>query len=332
MTGYEAPQVALITARVLVFLSHALLFGLVPIGLFVLRPAFATATSKGVRREYVSQRAESLLVIALIMAFLGTAFGVLNQVLEDASLRGEPVGSRSFRAVLETSFGQWHALRAPLIVAVGILVVGRARKWLLPGNLGPESEAPRRWWAVWFLLSTALLATISLSGHAAGQERRALAVANDLCHLVAGSTWITGIVGLTYLLPGAWSRGDEHAQLALMAPAVDRFSRVAYWSIMIVTATGVIQSLQHLGALADLFGTSYGRALLVKLAAFVSIVALGSLNHYRMRSRLLLALEAGVPTPDQRLLRRNLTAELCLGLALIVATAFLVGFPPPSQR
>ena len=330
MTGHDVPQVALVTARFLVFISHALLFGLVPIVLLVLRPACAAAAIEGARRQIVARRAESLTIIAVIVAFLGTAFGVYNQALEDASLRGVPVGSRSFRAVLETSFGQWHALRAPLLLAIGVLLVGRARTWLLPSTHGSGSEAPRRWWIVWVVLAGALLATISLSGHAAGQERRVLAVANDFSHLAAGATWITGIVGLTYLLPGAWPPRDENRQLAVLAPAVDRFSQVAFWSIMIVTVTGVIQSLLHLGAIGDLFGTNYGRALVVKLAAFSFIVGLGARNHYRMRNRLLLALEAGKPTPDQRILRRNVTAELGLGVTLIVATAFLVGFPPPG--
>ena len=335
MTEHAVPLGVLVAARFVVFLSHALLFGLVPIALLVLRPAFAAAAIEGVRRDLVARRAESLMMIALTVALLGAALGLLNQALENANLRGVSLGLRSFEAVLATSPGQLHVLRAPLILALGVLLMGRGRSWLLAGTAGPEAAAPRRWWAVWLILAAALLATVSRSGHAAGHEWQAVAVTNDLCHLAAGAAWITGIVGLTYLLPGAWRGRDEHAQLSLLAPAVDRFSRVAFWSIMVVVVTGVINSLLHLGAFGDLFGnlfdTDYGRSLVVKLSVFVFILALGGLNHFRLRMRLLQALETGEPTRHRRALLRNVAAELALGLILIVATSFLVSFPPPPD-
>ena len=332
MTEHAVPLGVLVAARFIVFLSHALLFGLVPIALLVLRPAFAAAAIEGVRRDLVARRAESLMMIALIVALLGAALGLLNQALENADLRGVSLGLRSFEAVLATSPGQLHVLRAPLILALGVLLMGRGRSWLLAGTAGPEEAvAPRRWWAVWLILAAALLATVSRSGHAAGHEWQAVAVTNDVCHLAAGAAWITGIVALTYLLPGAWRGRDEHAQLSLLAPAVDRFSRVAFWSIMVVAVTGVINSLLHLGAFGNLFDTDYGRTLVVKLSVFVFILALGGLNHFRLRMRLLQALETGEPTRHRRALRRNVAAELALGLILIVATSFLVSFPPPPD-
>jgi putative copper export protein len=331
MTEHAVPLGVLVAARFIVFLSHALLFGLVPIALLVLRPAFAAAAIEGVRRDFVARRAESLMMIALIVALLGAALGLLTQALDDADLRGVSLGLRSFEAVLATSPGQLHVLRAPLILALGVLLMGRGRSWLLAGTAGPEAAAPRRWWAVWLILAAALLATVSRSGHAAGHEWQAVAVTNDVCHLAAGAAWITGIVGLTYLLPGAWRGRDEHAQLSLLAPAVDRFSRVAFWSIMVVIVTGVINSLLHLGAFGNLFDTDYGRTLVVKLSVFVFILALGGLNHFRLRMRLLRALESGEPSRHRRALRRNVAAELALGLILIVAASFLISFPPPPD-
>jgi copper transport protein len=331
MTEHAVPLGMLVAARFIVFLSHALLFGLVPIALLVLRPAFAAAAIEGARRDLVARRAESLMMIALIVALLGAALGLLTQALENADLRGVSLGLRSFEAVLATSPGQLHVLRAPLILALGVLLMGRGRSWLLAGTAGPEAAAPRRWWAVWLILAAALLATVSRSGHAAGHEWQAVAVTNDVCHLAAGAAWITGIVGLTYLLPGAWRGRDEHAQLSLLAPAVDRFSRVAFWSIMVVIVTGVINSLLHLGAFGNLFDTDYGRTLVVKLSVFVFILALGGLNHFRLRMRLLQALETGEPSRHRRALRRNVAAELALGLILIVAASFLISFPPPPD-
>jgi hypothetical protein len=88
MMEHAVPLGVLVAARFIVFLSHALLFGLVPIALLVLRPAFAAAAIEGVRRDFVARRAESLMMIALTVALLGAALGLLNQALENADLRG----------------------------------------------------------------------------------------------------------------------------------------------------------------------------------------------------------------------------------------------------
>jgi copper transport protein len=329
--GHEVPELALWSARLLVYLAHALLFGLVPVTLLVLRPAFASAnlsdTDVG---DTLVRRTKIIVLASLLAAVTGTLLTFLNNVLEDASLRDVGLGFGSVERVLASSFGQWQALRLPLLIAIGILLLGRTSTWLLGGTGTREGPAPRRWWAAWTVLSAALLLTIPFSGHAGGHDLRATAVANDFSHLGFGATWIAGIVALSYLLPGGWGRGSKEIPLSLLAPAVDRFSRVAFWSIAAVVVTGTINAVLHIGAFAPLFDSGYGRRLLLKVGAVILILGFGAMNHFFLRARLNESLRSGHASKHAPALRRNVRAELLLGVAVIAATSWLVGSPPPA--
>jgi copper transport protein len=327
----EFPGLALWGARLLVYLSHALLFGLVPVTLLVLRPAFASANLSGdVAGDLLLRRTKVVVIASMVGAVTGTLLIFMNNALEDASLRDVGVGLGSFERVLASSFGQWQALRLPLVAAIGILLLGRTGTWLLAGTTGKDVAAPRRWWVAWMILSAALLLTIPFTGHAGGHDLRTTAVVNDFCHLGFGATWISGIVTLSYLLPGGRRPGGEGVPLSLLAPAVDRFSHVAFWSIIAVVVTGTINAVLQVGAFARLFDTSYGRTLLLKLSVVTFILAIGAVNHFILRARLNESLHAERPSKHAVILRRNVRTELFLGVTVIGTTSWLVGSAPPA--
>lgn len=311
-----------------VFASHALIFGLVPVFVLVLRPAVAEAQLGPVGRARVGRRAEGLAVAALLIAVVGAGYALVNQAVEAADLAGEPLGGHAFSLVMQTQFGAWHLARFPVCLALTALLVGRIRMWALASG---EGSAPARWWVLWVLLSVALLVSVSMAGHAAASDVPILAVPNDVVHLAAGATWLTGVVALTWLLPAAWARGDDLAQLRVVAPAVDRFARVALGAIAIVVATGVVNALTHLGlSPGDLIRTSYGRALSIKLVGVAGIVGLGAVNHFVARRRLLAGLAARRPVRDQTTLRRAVAVEVLLAAFVLGVTGVLVGLAPPE--
>jgi copper transport protein len=83
-------------------------------------------------------------------------------------------------------------------------------------------------------------------------------------HLLAMAVWLGG---LTALLTVLYRSPD------LDAAPVARFSRLAFASVTVLVVTGVYQSWRGLGSWNALTGTSYGRVLLVKLAAVVLLLA-----------------------------------------------------------
>ncbi|MEW5927546.1 MAG: CopD family protein, partial [Gemmatimonadota bacterium] len=106
------------------------------------------------------------------------------------------------------------------------------------------------------------------------------------------------------------------------AALVRAFSPVALAGAGIAAATGVASALFHLGAPAELWGTGYGRALLVKLA-LLALAALAGLRNWRVVTP---RLEGDA---DARDLRRTVALEVAAGVLVVLATAVLVALPPP---
>jgi putative copper export protein len=95
-------------------------------------------------------------------------------------------------------------------------------------------------------------------------------------------------------------------------------------SIGVVAATGIVNGFLHVGAAGDLYGSGYGRALVLKVLLFFGIAALGGINHFVLRDRM----RRGAPVDAERArrqFRRTIAAELAIGVALFGMTAVLVG-------
>lgn len=314
--------------RFTVFASQAFLFGLIPILLLVLRPAYARLPDDGgwrAGRARVALRLEGLVRACLLAAATATALVLLLQTALVSEISEVEVSWDGLTSVLQTTFGQWQALRLPLLAGLAVLLMGSIRSSSLAGT-GDGGRAPGPvWWWSWGALSAMLLATSTLSGHAMVATPRSVAIPNDILHLLSGSTWFAGIVILAIVLPDAWLRKEPPARLLLLAPAVVRFSYLALVSIGIVGTTGLVNGFLHVGALEDLWMTGYGRAVVAKLMLLGMILMIGGINHLYVREKLRRAVEDGVDTEARRIFRKTIAAELVIALGLMAATGLLVG-------
>lgn len=327
----ELRSVALPLLRFSVFASHAVLFGLVPILLLVVRPAFAGLGPEwDAGRRRLAERFEGLVTAALLGSIVATGLVLLLQSALVSELGTGEISEDSFLSVLETSFGQAVALRVPLLVGLAVILVGRVRNWSLqPAGAGAPSPL---WWIAWAGFALGLFATSTYSGHATVADPRDLALANDLVHQLSSAIWFTGVVLLAVLLPDGWLGRDKVDRLELLSPAVSRFSRVAFISIAIVAVTGTANSLLHVEALDDLWDSGYGRAVGTKIVLFLGILALGGFNHYRVRRRLEDARVERTTTEAQGLFRRAIAAELAIALSVMATTGLLVGLSRTRQQ
>ena len=81
----------------------------------------------------------------------------------------------------------------------------------------------------------------------------------------------------------------------------------------------------------DLWDTAFGRAIAIKAALVVVLLALGALNRRRTLPRLQRAAAEGAsPGGAGVLLRRTLRAEVALGVAALAVTGALAGYPPAT--
>ncbi len=305
------------------FTANAIIIGVVPICILVLRPAFAavdaTVWQDGKRR--LARRLEDLVQSALVASATATVIGILLQLAVLAGADGE-ISGESLTTLAATPFGRAYLLRLPLLAGLSVLLLNRVRDSALAG-IGDDSKAPSHaWWGAWVGLGTILLATSSFTGHAAVGRPRVLSIGNDIIHLLSGAAWFSGIVVLAALVPFAWRRTDESHRAELLTPLVVRFSKVAVVSIAIVTVTGTINSLFNVAHLRDLIGSGYGIALSAKLVLFLGILALGAINHQYVRTRLERRERV---TSVARLFRKLIAFELAFGLAVMGATGVLTG-------
>ena len=316
-------SIAFSVTRFTSFTAHAVIFGLIPISVLVLRPAFLGLDREGWHeaRKALGRRLEDVLQACLVASATATVIGILLQVAILAGDDGE-ITAASFTSLAETPFGRAYLIRLPLLAGLLVLLLHRVKEsaLALPGD---EQKLPTRaWWGVWLGLATVLIATSSFSGHAAVGQPRALSIGNDILHLLSGATWFTGIIVLAGLLPRAWRKKDEVERFELMRPVVVAFSKVALVSIAIVAITGTINSLFDIAELNDLVDAGYGIALSVKLVFFLGVVALGAVNHFYIRRKL----EHGSKdAPVAALFRRLLAIELALGLSIMGVTGALTG-------
>ena len=174
------------------------------------------------------------------------------------------------------------------------------------------------------LAAGAVLLVPGAAGHAAQTAPRALALALDWLHLVAGSLWVGGLIGLLVL----WRSLPAARRLAGLAVCVPRFSNVAFGSVMVLFGSGVGASVLHLPTLASLWQTSYGQAIIVKASLLLCAILVASGNLLRTVP----ALSRAEPPPSAAiLLRRLVSVEVLLVAAAVAVAAVLSSLPPPPK-
>jgi copper transport protein len=174
------------------------------------------------------------------------------------------------------------------------------------------------------LAAGATLLVPGLAGHAAQTSPRGLAVLFDWLHLVSGSLWVGGLLGLLLL----WRSLPAASRTAGLVVAVPRFSNTALVSVLVLIGSGTGASVLHLPTLASLWQTSYGQALLVKIALLAAALLLAAANLLRTKPRL------GRPEVGEgaaRLLRRLVAGETLLVAGAVFAAAVLSSLAPPSK-
>ena len=249
-------------------------------------------------------------LLTLLAAWAGALVFVAlaGIVLQGAKAGGYGLGDAlrwsSISAVLDTRFGRaWSFQAAAAALAVLLALAARTRPSLIPALVAAGA---------------ALVMAPSLSGHAGSGSR--LAAVADLAHLAAAAVW-TG--GLALVFVALLVVGSQRWQLA--AIAVPRFSRLAVASVAVLITAGVINAYEELDSWSELWETTYGRLLLVKLALVVPLLALGAYNNRYSVPRL----RSAAARPDERRrFLRTAAGELALVVGILAVTAALVSEPP----
>lgn len=203
----------------------------------------------------------------------------------------------------------WEAgLRSPrgtsaLLSVLGAVLVGA----------GATSEPSRR--RAWLVAGiAALTASALVSGHAATASPRGLAQAALALHVLGAAFWAGSLVALALLLMGS----PRQAVLR----GLQRFSGLALIAIPMFALAGVVLAVLELDS-PDLWGTSYGRWILVKVCLLMTLLVVATANRWRWMPLVLAGDAVALGT-----LRRNVTIEIVLIAGAIGAAALLAQTPP----
>ena len=136
----------------------------------------------------------------------------------------------------------------------------------------------------------ALLATVTLTGHAVSGDLVPLAMLTDLVHLVGVSVWLGGLALLVVAVlrvPGAAAGDDDDADEVLddRFAVVDRFSQVAFGAVVAIVVSGVVQGWRQVGGDDALTETTYGRLLVVKVLLVAAMLVAAAFSRSWVRQR-----------------------------------------------
>ena len=216
--------------------------------------------------------------------------------------------------VSETRFGQVSLVRlaAAALLAASMPMLSRT------ADRGP-------WRAGAVVLAIAVLIGPAWTGHAGATPGIAgeFPLAADALHLLAAGAWLGGLPPLAMLLATAW-RHKEPRWAAVTAIAVQRFSLLGVISVSTLLASGIANSWYEVGTLNNLFATSYGQLVVIKIGLFAAMIILASINRFYLTPRLTTA-------GTVRRLYHSCLAETGLGFAAVVVVGFLGAMAPASH-
>ncbi len=165
--------------------------------------------------------------------------------------------------------------------------------------------------AEWSTVPVVVLAVLALLarpifGHMSQQLLGSMMVA---VHTLAAAVWLGVLAAMALKLRarGAWA----------LALAV--YSRLAWWAVWILAASGTVNAAVRIGSVTALFDTGYGRIMLAKTVTLIVLVALAR----KLRMTWLVSAAAHRTGADESILRASIhvcTITVAFGLAAALAT------------
>ncbi len=239
---------------------------------------------------------------ASLSAWVWTAVSLAMVPLTMADLNGRPLGQAINAAVVQEGIQGFPNVRGYLICAgIAVLIALLSRVILRPG-----------WAAVLMIAAITGLLPQALSGHASGSADHDVAVDTMIFHLVGISLWIGGLLAFLGLVR------QNVGNLPVIAR---RYSSLALVAFIAVGISGIANAWIRLTYISDLWSTAYGRLVVLKAVALITLGLIG----YAHRRRSLPAIARGKRRP---LVRLATVEVLIMGATVGVAAALGRTAPP----
>ena len=326
--GLSDGSPAAVAARAAELLALGLLLGLIAFRLLVWIPAVGRA--KGLSeddREVALAGGQRLFwrgfwSLAILAGIAESAVLAAKSavVFHTGILAAAVHPTSAYRLVAASRFGDmlgWRSAALVALIAIGFAV------WTIEST-DQSSRIRRGAYAVMGLLGIAALTLLAGQGHASQAPFAPLSITADAAHLAGAAIWVGGLPCLILVLLRA-PRVLPEGGRALAGATLSRFSKVALWSVLVISVTGLMRMAGELDSVAQLWSTGYGRDLMLKASLLLPILLLAR------RNRRMVAALAGGLTPTAARLRtvaRSVQIELGIGTGIIIIAAILVAQAP----
>ena len=255
------------------------------------------------------------------MRTVTTASAVASVVAATATLPLTVINQESGSLADMTTRETWASTTSTALIALPLLAVG-----LLLVRVALEDRLPLVWQRVALGLGTCLaVVSPALTGHSRAFEPQAPVIALDVLHVLAGSVWLGGLVGLAITLPAIAGRGTHATQI------LGRFSTLAAGVLAALVATGGLLAWRIVASWENLFGTRYGWLLIAKIALVTLASAIAAWNRYVLVPRA--RADGGHQERRSAAVRlgRVVTVEAAVIVLVLAVTGFLVNQSPRAE-
>ena len=259
------------------------------------------------RSGTVDRRLRLVAAVSAVVLVLAAAARLYAQAWSVFGL-DEPVTLELVRLIGIES--RWAGGWQPQAGAAVLAAVGAAWWTRRPGG---------GWWLTALATAGAWI-TLPLTGHAASFDGPLPHLA-QVAHGIGAGLWV-GALAVVVVVASPLVREPQGP--GRVADLVRPFSPMAVAAVATIALSGVVTGVFYLGSVDDLWATSYGRALLLKVVLFLATGAVGAWNWRRLTPRL------GEASGPGRLLR-SARLELLLAAAVLLVTAVLVHLAMPRD-
>ncbi|WP_223526717.1 copper homeostasis membrane protein CopD [Pseudomonas sp. BF-B-26] len=301
-----------IALRFGLYVDLMLLFGLALFGLYSL---------KG--QERISGTALPFRSMLVGTAVLAVLFSIASMVMMASAMSGETdfaeLRPHIEMMVFETDVGlAW-------VVRIVALVVGGLAMMLNP-------RAPGFSLLIASIAGAIALASLAWSGHGAMDEgsRRYWHFITDILHLLAAGAWLGGLIAFALLARINALQSEE--RIRLLVRAVKRFEWVGAVIVIVITVTGIVNYLFIVGPeLDEVFLSTYGILLFIKVGLFAGMLVLAALNRFHLGPLLERSLQDRQYQVAANALRRSVVVELAAAVLIVGLVAWLGTLSPEME-
>lgn len=301
-----------IALRFGLYVDLMLLFGLALFGLYSLK-----------EQERVSGVALPFRSMLTGAALLGVLLSVASMVMMASAMSGESdfaeLRPHIEMMVFETDVGLAWTVRVVALVVGGLAVMFNQRA---PG--------------VSLLIASAAggiaLASLAWNGHGAMDEGslRYWHFITDISHLLAAGAWLGGLIAFALLARINSLQSEE--RIRLLVRAVKRFEWVGAVIVVVITVTGVVNYLFIVGPeLDEVFLSTYGILLFIKVGLFAGMLVLAALNRFQLGPLLERSLRDRQYRVAANALRRSVVVELAAAVLIVGLVAWLGTLSPEME-